>query len=234
MSDAIVQKREPIRHVNVLTLILITICACAVSFLSSNSWLHIGFVVLLLLLMLTFGFAKTGLKFLIVYLVSYAWLTVNMTYGVNFPSPMMFSLIVEMIPVLMAAYLLMQAPSGKLTSGLRKLPIPTKMLLTIIVVLRFMPTVMAEFSDVKDAMRTRGFLRSPIRVLLHPLTTFEYVAVPMIFRSLKIADELASSCVVRGIESPCKKQGYYLNRMAVSDGMLMVTFLAITAVCVGL
>lgn len=43
----------------------------------------------------------------------------------------------------------------------------------------------------------------------------------MVFRSLKIADELAASSVVRGIESPYKKEGYYLNKMAVSDGVMI-------------
>lgn len=57
----------------------------------------------------------------------------------------------------MPVYLAIQVPSGKLTAGLRQLPIPTKMMLTVIVILRFMPTILSEFSDVKDAMRTRGF-----------------------------------------------------------------------------
>lgn len=91
-----------------------------------------------------------------------------------------------------------------------------------------MPTVLAEFSDVKDAMRTRGFLRSPAQILLHPLSTLEYAIVPMVFRSLKIADELASSCIVRGIESPYKKQGYYVNRMHLGDGLLMTASLGLT------
>ena len=134
----------------------------------------------------------------------------------------------KFIPIMMPVYLAIQVPSGKLTAGLRQLPIPTKMMLTVIVILRFMPTILSEFSDVKDAMRTRGFLRSPSHVLFHPLATMEYVAVPMIFRSLKIADELASSCMVRGIESPYKKQGYYVNKMRSSDILLMTFFLAAT------
>ena len=73
-----------------------------------------------------------------------------------------------------------------------------------------------------------GFLRSSLECAFHPLATMEYVAVPMIFRSLKIADELASSCMVRGIESPYKKQGYYVNKMRSSDILLMTFFLAAT------
>lgn len=221
-----IQKEKQIRRVNVLVLLFITLCACAVSYLAGHMWFQIVFTCLLFVLMLVFGFAKTGFGFLAVYVICHLWLQINLYFGIRFPSPMTFSFIIELIPILMPVYLLVQAPSGKLTAGLRQLPMPAGVTLTIIVILRFMPTVMSEFSDVKDAMRTRGFLHSPIRVLLHPLNTLEYVIVPMVFRSLKIADELASSCIVRGIESPCKKQGYYVNKMRIGDVVLMTgTFL---------
>lgn len=230
MSQAAPETPKGIRKVNVLALILITICACAVSFLSKQTSHHIIFTLLLFVLMAALGFGKSGFKFLMVYFVSELWLFINVHFQIAFPSPMVFTLIIELIPILMPAYLLIQAPSGKLTAGLRQLPIPANMKLIIIVILRFMPTMAAEFSDVKDAMRTRGFLKSPVQIVMHPLSTLEYAIVPMVFRSLKTADELASSCIVRGIESPYKKQGYYLNEMHIKDVLLMAVFLGIAAV----
>ena len=99
--------------------------------------------------------------------------------------PHAFYFLIELIPVFMAVYLVSQAPSGKLTAALRQLPLPSSVRLTVIVILRFVPTVASEFSDVLDAMKTRGLLLSPLQVVLHPLNTFEYVVVPMVFRSLK-------------------------------------------------
>lgn len=228
--SATIKKEKRIRSINVFALLLITICACAVAYLAGHMWFQIAFTCLLFVLMAALGFAKTGAGFLAVYAICHLWLQINIHFGIGFPSPMTFSFIIALIPIMMPFYLLVQAPSGKLTAGLRQLPLPSSVTLTIIVILRFMPTVMAEFSDVKDAMRTRGFLRSPAKVLLHPLSTMEYVIVPMVFRSLKIADELASSCIVRGIESPCRKQGYYVNRMRVSDVVLMAGALILTIV----
>ena len=46
----------------------------------------------------------------------------------------------------------------------------------------------------------------------------------MVFRSLTIAVELASSCIVRGIDSPCAKQSYYAHGMRIGDGALMAGF----------
>ena len=221
-------KDKPIRKINVLVLLLITVCACAVSYLAGHMYFQIAFTCLLFVLMAVLGFVKMGSIFLAVYFVCQLWLYINLHFGLRFPSPMTFTFIIELVPILMPVYLLVQAPSGKLTAGLRQLPMPSTVTLSMIVILRFMPSVMSEFSDVKDAMRTRGFLRSPIQVLLHPLNTLEYVIVPMVFRSLKIADELASSCIVRGIESPCKKQGYYLNQVHMGDTLIMTGALVLT------
>ena len=132
----------------------------------------------------------------------------------------------------MAGAFILEIPSGKVTEALRKLPIPNEILLTVIVVLRFIPTMISEFSDVSTAMRTRGFLRSPFYVLLRPLRTIEYLIVPMVFRSLKIADELAASCIVRGIESPYKKNSYYLNKVRILDIFILLVFLITTIILV--
>lgn len=120
----------------------------------------------------------------------------------------------------MSLYLLILIPSGKLTAGLRKLPIPSQMRLVLVVMLRFAPTVLSEFSEVRNAMRVRGFLGSWTRILRHPMDTLEYAMVPMIFRSLKISDELSASAVVRGIEYPGKKESYYVSKMHGIDYLL--------------
>ena len=228
----IINNGKIIRRVNIFTLLILSICVCTVAFFCKNMWLHIAYTTALFLVMAIFGCLKMGLKFLISFLISYGWLIFNVRYGINIPSPMLFTFLIELIPVFMAVYLLSQAPSGKLTTALRQLPLPSSIRLTVIVILRFIPTVASEFSDVLDAMKTRGLMRSPFQVILHPLNTFEYVIVPMVFRSLKIADELAASSVVRGIESPYKKKSYYLNKMAVSDGIMIVLFVSTAIICI--
>ena len=131
----------------------------------------------------------------------------------------------------MPAYLLAKIPSGKLTASLRKMPIPTRIMLVLIVMLRFAPTVLHEFGEVREAMKIRGFLKSVGNVLKHPMDTLEYAIVPMVFRSLKIADELAASAIVRGIESPYKKESYYVSRIAALDYFLIVVSVGAAVCC---
>ena len=63
-------------------------------------------------------------------------------------------------------------------------------------------------------------------------TIFSFSVVMAFHEALKIADELAASSVVRGIESPYKKEGYYLNKMAVSDGVMIALFISTAAMCI--
>ena len=53
----------------------------------------------------------------------------------------------------------------------------------------------------------------------------------MVFRSLKIADELAASAIVRGIESPYKKESYYVSRIATLDWFLIVVSVGVAVFC---
>ena len=204
--EAVINNTKLIRRVNIFALLILAVCVCAVAFLCKNTWLHIARTAALFLVMTIFGYWGKGLKFLVAFLISYGWLTFNVRHGINIPSPMLFTFLIELIPVFMAVYLVSQAPSGKLTAALRQLPLPSSVRLTVIVILRFVPTVASEFSDVLDAMKTRGLLLSPLQVVLHPLNTFEYVVVPMVFRSLIIADELAASSVVRGMRVPTRRK----------------------------
>ena len=164
-------------------------------------------------------------------MVAIVWLMIETKYPISIPSPLLLSMIYKLLLPAMPAYLLAKIPSGKLTASLRKMPIPTRIMLVLIVMLRFAPTVLHEFGEVREAMKIRGFLKSVGNVLRHPMDTLEYAIVPMVFRSLKIADELAASAIVRGIESPYKKESYYVSRIAALDYFLFVVSVGAAVCC---
>lgn len=182
-------------------------------------------------IVMLFELFTMGLGMLGVYILSVVWLAINTKYHISFPSPLLFHMLYRLLMPAMIVCLIVHIPSGKLTSSIRKLPIPENIMLIIIVMLRFAPTLVHEFGEVKDAMKVRGFLRSIRTVLFHPLSTLEYAIVPMVFRSLKIADELASSAIVRGIESPYKKDSYYIISLTAKDIFLVMSSTIIAVVC---
>ena len=223
------QKR--IEQVDGRTVLFLTVCSCLVSFLTTDLIGHAVFTFWLLLILCYFGLYKHVIGCYTVYLVTVVGLYLETKYSISFPSPLLLSMIYKLLLPAMPAYLLFRIPSGKLTASLRKLPIPAKAMLVLVVMLRFAPTIILEFGEVREAMKIRGFLRSVPTVLRHPLNTLEYAIVPMVFRSLKIADELSASAIVRGIESPYKKQSYYVSRISPLDAFLMLVSTAAGIVC---
>lgn len=230
--EAVINNTKLIRRVNIFALLILAVCVCAVAFLCKNMWLHIACTAALFLVMTIFGYWGKGLKFLVAFLISYGMAYIQCAPWYQYSIPHAFYFPDRTDPRLYGGLSCFTGSVGQADAALRQLPLPSSVRLTVIVILRFVPTVASEFSDVLDAMKTRGLLLSPLQVVLHPLNTFEYVVVPMVFRSLKIADELAASSVVRGIESPYKKEGYYLNKMAVSDGVMIALFISTAAMCV--
>ena len=150
----------------------------------------------------------------------------------RFPPPLMLSLIYRLIPPLIPAYLLFKMSTGKIILAFRSMHTPNSIMLTLTVMLRLMPTVRHEAADIKDAMRTRGFLGSFTDVIKNPLRTLEYAIVPLTFRLLKVADELSASAIARGIECPCKKESYYAGRITKIDIGIICVVITISIVLI--
>ena len=225
------KKQRRIDQIDGRTVLFLTLCACIATFLATSFWGHGIFTFWIFLILCWFGLYKQALGCFAVYLVAIVWLMIETKYQISIPSPLLLSMIYKLLLPAMPAYLLAKIPSGKLTACLRKMPIPTRIMLVLIVMLRFAPTVLHEFGEVREAMKIRGFLKSVGNVLKHPMDTLEYAIVPMVFRSLKIADELAASAIVRGIESPYKKENYYVSRIAALDYFLIVVSVGAAVCC---
>lgn len=226
-----VKEQRRIDRIDGCTVLFLTLCACLVTFLSTSFLGHGIFTLWICLVLCWFGLYRQALGCFSIYLVALVWLMVEMKYQLSIPSPLLLSMIYKLLLPAMPAYLLAKIPSGKLTASLRKMPVPTHIMLVLIVMLRFAPTVLHEFGEVREAMKIRGFLKSVGNVLRHPMDTLEYAIVPMVFRSLKIADELAASAIVRGVESPCKKESYYVSRIAVLDYFLIIISIGAAVGC---
>ena len=227
------QKNKPLNKLNNIdgrTILLITICSCFVSFLTSSLLGHAIYTFWIFCFMCYMGCGSKAIKYFSVYIAIVVWIIVSNRYHFTFPSPLFISMVYKVILPAMPADLLSNVPFGKLTAGIRKLHIPSQLQLIAIVMLRFTPTVFYEIKDVKEAMRVRGFLGSASTVIKKPIQTLEYAFVPLIMRTIKIADELAASASVRGIESPYKKESYFISKFQVLDYFMVILTLITTII----
>lgn len=119
-------------------------------------------------------------------------------------------------PVFLVAGDVVTTPPGELSAFLSRMRAPRPVLLGVLVVFRFFPTMRAAVRATVQSMRNRG-LATPRAVAMHPVRAAEYVAVPLLLRCLQTADQLAVSAVARGVEAPGVRSSYHERRMGAAD-----------------
>ena len=111
---------------------------------------------------------------------------------------------------------LITSPPGAVSSFLSKVRAPGSLIIAVLVMFRFFPTLRTELRRLRESMHNRG-LTSASHILLHPLLTFEYIVVPILIRFLQIADQLSVSALSRGINAPGIRSSYHATAMRPRD-----------------
>ncbi len=135
----------------------------------------------------------------------------------------------NLFPVLIVGWDFITTPPGEIAAFLSGIHTPTPVILGLLVMFRFFPTMKSELKCVWRSMRNRG-LTVPKQLADHPIMSCEYVLVPMLLRCLQIADQLSVSAVARGAERPGRRGSYYGKRMGVPDYIWLVLWTMATAV----
>ncbi|SCS38126.1 energy-coupling factor transporter transmembrane component T [Staphylococcus caeli] len=99
--------------------------------------------------------------------------------------------------LVMGYYIYTTTQVETLILGLERMKIPRKITIPIAVMFRFLPTIKAESSAIKDAMKMRGIsLRLAFK---KPMVYIEYRIVPLLNSVIKIGNELTVASVTRGL-----------------------------------
>ncbi|KAA6449340.1 energy-coupling factor transporter transmembrane component T [Bacillus swezeyi] len=157
---------------------------------------------------------------LIAYILTDQYLTISFLRYIS----MILFIILRISPTLMIASSLTKVPPGKLLAGLQKIKIPDSLLLTLTVALRFFPVLKAEAKIINENAAIRGISGKQMHNWLHATRLFEYTIVPLLMRTIKLADELSSSAATRGIDAPFQKTTIYTIRFSVFDSIGFTLF----------
>lgn len=98
------------------------------------------------------------------------------------------------------AHLTASTSPTQLGAALRSWRLPRALSVTLAVMLRFFPEVVAESRAVYDAMRLRG-LTGVAGLVRHPILSVERFIIPMIAASLRASEDLSASAILRGLGS---------------------------------
>ncbi len=134
----------------------------------------------------------------------------------------------NLTPVFLVSWDLITTPPGELAAFLSRIHTPTSVILGLLVMFRFFPTMKLEVKSVWLSMRNRG-LTTLKQLVSHPVVSCEYVLVPLLLRCLQIADQLSVSAVARGAERPGKRGSYYGKKVDARDYIWLVIWTVVTA-----
>lgn len=134
-----------------------------------------------------------------------------------------------LVVFIMAYWMSLKMRVGDFVTALQRLHIPKGLTITFAVVFRYMPTVKDEFQKIYSTMKLRGVALSVPNLAKHPIRTFEYAIIPLIIRSLAIADQLAASAVTRGMDLESERTSYRIVKI---QGVDVVVTLLMTGLAV--
>lgn len=134
-----------------------------------------------------------------------------------------------MLPCFMAgSYLLTTSSVNEMLHGLRKWHLPEAVLLTFAVMMRFLPTIKAEYIAIRQSLRLRGVFIKGWDILKRPVAFFEYVTVPLLMSASRTAQDLTIATLTKAIGSTRPRTAYCEPQWRAVDRV--VTFLLVSVV----
>lgn len=204
-------------------LLVIALTMSLVAVLTSDILIYTLLVCLCIYLLIQ-GFYRQAIKYFAVCCVFILLRLFSGGNGITFLMPEMFLfMVLRILMMVMAAQPVFGMPPGEVVAVFKKIHAPSGIALPITFTLRFFPTIRSEFADVFSSLRLRKLLSWK-----HPLDAMEYIVTPVIFRSSRIAEELAASAESRGISNPgehtCRRKLLFCKQ----DWLMCVIAVAIT------
>jgi len=116
---------------------------------------------------------------------------------------------------------------SEITMALECMRLPRGVILSIAVMFRYFPSIKDDFLIIIDAMKLKGLYTSKCAAILHPIRTMEFIIVPMLFKSLKTAEELSCAALVKGIENTGKKTSYFDVKLRPVDAVFSLAAITV-------
>ena len=132
-------------------------------------------------------------------------------------------IVLRFVPtVAMALYISSTMTVSEFIAGMMKIHISEKIIIPFTVIFRFIPTFIEEIRSIWNAMRMRDVRiggKKSSKIL-------EYLLIPSITCTVRIADELSAASLARGLGGPVRRTNMCVIRLNIFDWILLGIVLA--------
>ena len=115
------------------------------------------------------------------------------------------------------AYAIKTTVASELIAALKKWHAPNWLLIPIAVIVRFFPTVNQDYKHIRKAMAFRGIGTSLWDLVKHPVSTLEYILIPLLMNSTQVSEDLTISALTKGLSLPGKHTSIMDIKMSIYD-----------------
>jgi energy-coupling factor transport system permease protein len=116
-----------------------------------------------------------------------------------------------------------------LLGSLKSFRLPFFLYIPLAVMIRFIPSFIADMKQIAEALRIRGYRLSWKQCLLHPALTARVVTVPLLFRALKASEDLGVAAELKGMGPGRSLRPYKSAVWRRSDSFLVLAAVAVAA-----
>lgn len=116
-------------------------------------------------------------------------------------SGLMLFIIMKLIPMMMmGSWIATTVKVNDFIAAMDRIKLSKSVTISLAVTVRFLPTIKEEAGYIRDTMKMRNMDTSLRGGFLYPLKTMEYILIPLLMRSVKVADEMSAAALTRGLD----------------------------------
>lgn len=125
-------------------------------------------------------------------------------------------------------------PLQSMLTALKSIRLPFFLYIPLAVMIRYIPTFVADFKQISEALKIRGYNLSFRQLTRHPLLSLRFITSPLLFRSLKTSEDLGIAAELKGLGAGRKLRPYralvWQRRDSLLVGLALLACLAALAV----
>ena len=120
---------------------------------------------------------------------------------------------------MMGWYLVKSTSVSEFITAMEKMHIPNIITIPLSVMFRYFPTLGEEYKSIHDAMKMREIGQS----VKNPFIYMEYVLVPLMMSTVRIADELSAASLTKGLSTDGKRTHICEIKMRAFDWIAVIS-----------
>ncbi|WP_140556121.1 energy-coupling factor transporter transmembrane component T [Bifidobacterium sp. UTCIF-39] len=97
------------------------------------------------------------------------------------------------------AYAFATTRASEFVCAMRRMHVPEAIVIPCMVVIRFFPTILQDYRQIRAAMALRGIAVGRFALVRHPMQSLEYVLVPLLMNANNVTQDLSVAALTKGL-----------------------------------